>query len=157
MHDRSKDRLCISASAAVGHELVALVERPVLEHDDALRRTRRPFPCREHLGLSPVESPWNTGVGNVISSNPRFANGRPIHVSYTDSPMSSDSVNMLLTNRVPNSVVSVNRLVEVEWFGSIDNADQERVVSLGDRSGQGVVEVDPAGRSSKPSTITGRF
>ena len=38
-------------SAAAGHQLVALVERPVLEHDDALRRPRRRRPGRDDLGL----------------------------------------------------------------------------------------------------------
>ena len=53
-------------------------------------------------------SPGNTGVGKAISSNPRLATVVPSVVSNTESPMRRDSVNKLLTSRVPNSVVAAN-------------------------------------------------
>src|SRR4029453_9805084 len=72
-----------------------------------------PWPGRDDDGRADttsvwarIESPGMTGAGKAISSNPRLATVVPSVVSNTDRPMSSDSVNRLLTTRVPNSVVS---------------------------------------------------
>src|SRR5262245_64305658 len=74
-----------------------------------------PWPGRDDDGRADttsvwawIESPGITGAGKAISSKPRLATVVPSVVSNTDRPMSSDSVNRLLTTRVPNSVVSAN-------------------------------------------------
>jgi len=68
-----------------------------------------------------MESP-----GKAISSKPRFATVVPSVVSNTDSPTRSDSVNRLLTSRLPDSVVAANDSSRCRDCGFIVSTENTR-------------------------------
>jgi hypothetical protein len=79
---------------ALGDDLAALVDRAVLEDDDALGRLSR-------LSTIVVSvrrvSPMNTGLGKTTASMPRLATSVPSVVSPTDTPIIREKVKVELT------------------------------------------------------------
>ncbi len=60
-------------------------------------------------------SPAKTGFGSLMSSQARFAIAFS-ETSVTERPVTSESVNALLTSGLPNGDFSANGVLKCDWF-----------------------------------------